>query len=97
MAGDSCQMAVHKKPMGGGLSAVGGMSDYTYYEPDDIKYKGLIEKLYADIPTVALRTRRTHPALRCLGSQDPVPRSLVPRAPHLSRPLLTLGSRPPMV
>ena len=27
MAGDTCQMAVHKKPMGGGLSAVGGMSD----------------------------------------------------------------------
>jgi hypothetical protein len=24
MAGDTCQMAIHKKPMGGGLSAVGG-------------------------------------------------------------------------
>ena len=31
MAGDTCQMAIHKKPIGGGLSAVGGNSDYTYY------------------------------------------------------------------
>jgi len=50
MAGDTCQMAIHKKPMGGGLSAVGGNSEYTYYEPTDAKYKGLVEKLYADIP-----------------------------------------------
>jgi len=50
MAGDTCQMAVHKKPMGGGLSAVGGNSEYTYYTPEDAKYKGLIQKLYEDIP-----------------------------------------------
>jgi hypothetical protein len=50
MAGDTCQMAIHKKPMGGGLSAVGGMSDYTYYRPTDKKYRNLIQKLYADIP-----------------------------------------------
>jgi len=36
--------------MGGGLSAVGGNSEYTYYEPTDAKYKGLVDKLYADIP-----------------------------------------------
>jgi len=52
MAGDSCQMAVHKKPTGGGLSAVGGNSDYTYYTPEDPKYKGLVQALYADIPTL---------------------------------------------
>ena len=52
MAGDTCQMAIHKKPMGGGLSAVGGNSDYTYFKPSDPKYKGLIDKLYADIPTL---------------------------------------------
>merc|ERR1719502_713564 len=52
MAGDTCQMAIHKKPMGGGLSAVGGNSDYTYYKPTDEKYKGLIEKLNADIPVL---------------------------------------------
>ena len=64
MAGDTCQMAIHKKPMGGGLSAVGGMSDYTYYLPTAAKYKGLVEKLYADIPTL----------LPCLGLGDePLP------------------------
>jgi hypothetical protein len=50
MAGDTCQMAIHKKPMGGGLSAVGGNSEYTYYRPNDAKYQGLVQKLYADIP-----------------------------------------------
>jgi len=52
MAGDTCQMAVHKKPMGGGLSAVGGNSAYTYYTPEDAKYKGMIATLYKDIPTL---------------------------------------------
>jgi len=50
MAGDTCQMAIHKKPMGGGLSAVGGNSEYTYYKPTDAKYLGLVTKLYQDIP-----------------------------------------------
>jgi len=52
MAGDTCQMAIHKKPTGGGLSAVGGMSDYTYYKPDDPKYKNMVQTLYKDIPTL---------------------------------------------
>jgi len=52
MAGDTCQMAIHKKPQGGGLSAVGGNSDYTYYTPEDAKYKNMIATLYKDIPTL---------------------------------------------
>ena len=52
MAGDTCQMAIHKKPAGGGLSAVGGNSAYTYYKPTDAKYKGLIDKLYDDTPKI---------------------------------------------
>merc|ERR1719409_425979 len=46
MAGDTCQMAIHKKPLDG-LSAVGGNSEYTYYKPTDEKYKDMIGKLYA--------------------------------------------------
>jgi len=64
MAGDSCQMAVHKKPQGGGLSAVGGNSDYTYYTPEDAKYKSMIATLYKDIPTL----------LPCMGLEgEPLP------------------------
>ena len=64
MAGDTCQMAIHKKPLGGGLSAVGGNSAYTYYKPDDAKYKDLVQKLYADIPTL----------LPCMGLEgEPLP------------------------
>jgi len=52
MAGDTCQMIVHKKPDGGGLSAVGGNSIYTYYEPSDAKYADLLAKLNADVPFI---------------------------------------------
>jgi len=63
-AGDTCQRAIHKKPQGGGLSAVGGNSDYTYYTPTDDKYKSLVQKLYEDIPKL----------LPMLGLQDdPLP------------------------
>jgi hypothetical protein len=50
MAGDTCQKIIHKKPTGGGLSAVGGNSEYTYYEPSDPKYADLLAKLMKDIP-----------------------------------------------
>jgi len=64
MAGDTCQMAIHKKPMGGGLSAVGGNSEYTYYKPDDAKYKNMVQNLYSDIPTL----------LPCMGlAGEPLP------------------------
>merc|ERR1719421_449124 len=67
MAGDTCQMAIHKKPMGGGLSAVGGNSEYTYYKPSDAKYKGLIEKLYADIPLLLPKLGLAGSRCRCCG------------------------------
>ena len=48
MSGDACQAIIHKKPEGG-LSAVGGNSVYTYYEPSDPKYKGLLDRLLYDV------------------------------------------------
>merc|ERR1712203_1148189 len=51
MVGDECQMIIHKKPEGG-LSAVGGNSAYTYYEPDAPEYRSLLSNLKADIPTM---------------------------------------------
>merc|ERR1712178_187789 len=47
MVGDVCQMIIHKLPEGG-LSAVGGNSAYTYYEPEDVKYADLYAKLKKD-------------------------------------------------
>jgi len=75
MAGDTCQMAVHKKPMGGGLSAVGGNSEYTYYKPTDAKYKGLIDKLYADIPTLLPSLELTGEPLPLLWTCDYIPKN----------------------
>jgi hypothetical protein len=75
MAGDTCQMAIHKKPMGGGLSAVGGMSDYTYYRPTDKKYQNLIQKLYADIPTLLPSLHLEGEPLPLLWTCDYIPKN----------------------
>ena len=75
MAGDTCQMAVHKKPMGGGLSAVGGNSEYTYFKPSDAKYKGLIEKLYADIPILLPSLGLSGEPLPLLWTCDYIPKN----------------------
>merc|ERR1719517_88102 len=48
MAGDTCQMIIHKKP-DGGLSAVGGNSVYTYFQPGCAEYKGLLDNLMKDV------------------------------------------------
>merc|ERR1719327_803160 len=50
MAGDECQMVIHKKPEGGGLSAVGGNSAYTFFTPEDPKYKFLYDIVKNSIP-----------------------------------------------
>merc|ERR1712176_1438261 len=50
MVGDESQMIIHKKPTGGGLSAVGGNSAYTYYEPTDAKYAFLYDIVKRSIP-----------------------------------------------
>ena len=75
MAGDTCQMAVHKKPMGGGLSAVGGNSEYTYYEPDDPKYRSLVQKLYADIPSLLPAMDLQGEPLPLLWTADYIPKN----------------------
>jgi len=75
MAGDTCQMAIHKKPMGGGLSAVGGNSEYTYYKPTDAKYKGLVQKLYADIPELLPSLGLAGEPLPLLWTCDYIPKN----------------------
>merc|ERR1712167_274234 len=68
-------MAVHKKPMGGGLSAVGGNSEYTYYKPSDPKYAGLVQKLYDDIPTLLPSLGLTGEPLPLLWTCDYIPKN----------------------
>jgi len=50
MVKDELFAIIHKKPTDGGMSAVGGISAYTFYEPDDPKFADLKAKLYQDIP-----------------------------------------------
>ena len=67
MAGDTLPDGIHKKPMDGGLSAVGGNSDYTYYEPDDAEYADLETSSHEDIPKVMTRSACRASRCRCSG------------------------------
>jgi len=75
MAGDTCQMAIHKKPMGGGLSAVGGNSAYTYYTPEDPKYYQMVQRLYADIPSLLPVMGLASEPLPLLWTADYIPKN----------------------
>jgi len=74
MAGDTCQMAIHKKPLEG-LSAVGGNSAYTYYRPEDPMYKSMIETLYKDIPTLLPCMNLEGEPLPLLWTADYIPKN----------------------
>merc|ERR1719159_709158 len=50
MVKDELFAIIHKKPKEGGMSAVGGIADYTFYEPDAPEFADLKAKLYGDIP-----------------------------------------------
>merc|ERR1712190_149674 len=52
MVKDSLFAIIHKKPQAGGMSAVGGISQYTFYEPDAPEFADLKTKLYKDIPNM---------------------------------------------
>jgi len=43
---------IHKKPEEGGMSAVGGIADYTFYKPDAPEFADLRAKFEADIPQI---------------------------------------------
>ena len=73
MAGDTCQMAIHKKPLEG-LSAVGGNSAYTYYEPEDTKYADLLAKLMKDIPQLMKVLELEGQPLPLLWTADYIPK-----------------------
>jgi hypothetical protein len=74
MVGDACQMIVHKKPEGGGLSAVGGMSAYTFYKPGCVEYQGLEQSLYADIPKLLTELDLEGEPLPLLWTADFIPK-----------------------
>jgi len=74
MVGDVSQMIIHKKPSGGGLSAVGGNSDYTYYEPTDPKYKFLYDIVTASIPKLMKLLELKGEPLPVLWTADFIPK-----------------------
>eukprot|EP00614_Pseudopedinella_elastica_P018775 CAMPEP_0172651332 /NCGR_PEP_ID=MMETSP1068-20121228/242749_1 /TAXON_ID=35684 /ORGANISM="Pseudopedinella elastica, Strain CCMP716" /LENGTH=549 /DNA_ID=CAMNT_0013465721 /DNA_START=131 /DNA_END=1780 /DNA_ORIENTATION=+ len=52
MVGDSLFQIIHKKPTDGGMSAVGGVAEYTFYKPDAPEFKELIDQFISDIPNI---------------------------------------------
>ena len=73
MVGDTCQMAVHKKPLDG-LSAVGGNSAYTFYTPQDPMYADLLATLYKDIPKLMTAMDLEGEPLPLLWTADYIPK-----------------------
>jgi len=74
MVGDECQMIIHKMPTGGGLSAVGGNSEYTFYEPDDPKYSWLYKSIKDSLPTLMPTLGLTQDQLPILWTTDFIPK-----------------------
>ncbi|KAJ1637983.1 hypothetical protein T492DRAFT_947154 [Pavlovales sp. CCMP2436] len=75
MVGDVLQMIVHKKPEGGGLSAVGGNSAYTYYKPGCVEYADLENKFVnEDIPQLMKVLNIENDPLPLLWTGDFIPR-----------------------
>merc|ERR1711998_557197 len=65
---------IHKKPQEGGLSAVGGISDYTYYGPDAPEYAGLAANLKRDIPDLKRVLGMEGESLPLLWTADFIPK-----------------------
>lgn len=74
MVSDEVQMIVHKKPDGGGLSAVGGNSLYTFYEPGCPEYAGLEANLMEDIPKLMEAMDLSGEPLPLLWTTDFIPK-----------------------
>jgi len=73
MVSDETQMIIHKKP-DGGLSAVGGNSIYTYYEPGCPEYAGLEASIKADTPALLDAMSLKGEPLPLLWTSDFIPK-----------------------
>jgi len=73
MVGDVCQMIIHKLPEGG-LSAVGGNSKYTFYEPDCAEYKWLYDSIKASLPKLMPTLGLEKEGLPILWTTDFIPK-----------------------
>merc|ERR1711972_1168946 len=73
MVGDVSQMIIHKKPLAG-LSAVGGNSKYTFYEPDCAEYKWLYDSIKASLPKLMPTLGLEKEGLPILWTADYIPK-----------------------
>merc|ERR1712078_951874 len=73
MVKDELFAIIHKKPQEGGLSAVGGIADYTFYGPNDKKYADLKKALYKDIPKMMEAMGLAGEPLPVLWTSDYIP------------------------
>jgi len=73
MVKDELFAIIHKKPQSGGMSAVGGIADYTFYEPDAPEFAELKAKLYGDIPSMMSAMGLAGEPLPILWTADFIP------------------------
>jgi len=74
MVKDKLFQMIHKKPQDGGMSAVGGISSYTFYEPGDPLYADLEAKFVGrDIPQLMEALNISDQPLPLLWTGDFIP------------------------
>merc|ERR1711990_590197 len=73
MVKDELFAIIHKKPKAGGMSAVGGGADYTFYEPDAPEFAELKAALYRDIPSMMASMGLAGEPLPILWTADFIP------------------------
>merc|ERR1711870_227134 len=70
MVKDELFAIIHKKPKAGGMSAVGGVADYTFYEPDAPEFATLKAALYNDMPKMMASMGLANEPLPILWTAD---------------------------
>ena len=73
MVKDELFAIIHKKPTGGGMSAVGGIAAYTFYEPDAPEYADLKNSFLGDIPKIMGSMGLANEPLPLLWTGDFIP------------------------
>jgi len=73
MVKDELFSIIHKKPTAGNMSAVGGISDYTFYSPDAPEFADFKIKFYEDMPKIMQSMGLENEPLPLLWTADFIP------------------------
>merc|ERR1719313_1478601 len=79
MVKDTLFSIIHKKPTAGNMSAVGGISDYTFYAPDAPEFADFKVKFEEDMPKIMKSMGLENEPLPLLWTADFIPSTATSR------------------